>query len=106
MNKQIAGTDLEGKSLEEIVLASWNGGKPTPVFNNAAQVMLLLQSYMPPCLSKPSAVLVCRLLQLVLAVLSRQCQVQKFLQRTICSPRNMTCPSLGPIILPCSLQSS
>lgn len=38
MNKQIAGTDLEGKSLEEIVLASWNGGKPTPVFNNAAQV--------------------------------------------------------------------
>lgn len=44
MNKQIAGTDLEGKSLEEIVLASWNGGKPTPVFNNAAQVMLMLQS--------------------------------------------------------------
>lgn len=38
MNKQIAGTDLEGKSLEEIVMASWNGGKPTPVFNNAAQV--------------------------------------------------------------------
>jgi len=38
MNKQIAGTDLEGKSLEEIVLASWNSGNPTPVFNNAAQV--------------------------------------------------------------------
>lgn len=38
MNKQIAGTPLEGKSLEEIVLASWNGGSPTPVFNNAAQV--------------------------------------------------------------------
>lgn len=38
MNKQIAGTDLEGKSLEEIVLASWNKGSPTPVFNNAAQV--------------------------------------------------------------------
>jgi Fe-Mn family superoxide dismutase len=38
MNKQIAGTDLEGKSLEEIVLASWNKGTPTPVFNNAAQV--------------------------------------------------------------------
>jgi Fe-Mn family superoxide dismutase len=38
MNKQIAGTDLDGKSLEEIVLASWNGGSPTPVFNNAAQV--------------------------------------------------------------------
>ena len=40
MNKQIAGTDLEGKSLEEIVLASWNGGSPTPVFNNAAQVLM------------------------------------------------------------------
>jgi Fe-Mn family superoxide dismutase len=38
MNKQIAGTPLEGKSLEEVVLASWNGGAPTPVFNNAAQV--------------------------------------------------------------------
>eukprot|EP00879_Flechtneria_rotunda_P001514 GHRR01001671.1.p1 GENE.GHRR01001671.1~~GHRR01001671.1.p1 ORF type:complete len:178 (+),score=70.54 GHRR01001671.1:35-535(+) len=38
MNKQIAGTELEGKSLEEIVLSSWNSGKPTPVFNNAAQV--------------------------------------------------------------------
>ncbi|KAI8470047.1 MAG: chloroplast Fe superoxide dismutase 1 precursor [Monoraphidium minutum] len=38
MNKQIAGTDLEGKSLEEIVGASWNKGSPTPVFNNAAQV--------------------------------------------------------------------
>jgi Fe-Mn family superoxide dismutase len=38
MNKQIAGTDLDGKSLEEVVLASWNGGNPTPVFNNAAQV--------------------------------------------------------------------
>lgn len=38
MNKQIAGTELEGKSLEEIVLASWNNGSPTPVFNNAAQV--------------------------------------------------------------------
>ncbi|GLI66069.1 hypothetical protein VaNZ11_009788 [Volvox africanus] len=38
MNKQIAGTPLDGKSLEEVVLASWNGGSPTPVFNNAAQV--------------------------------------------------------------------
>jgi Fe-Mn family superoxide dismutase len=38
MNKQIAGTDLDGKSLEEIVMASWNNGNPTPVFNNAAQV--------------------------------------------------------------------
>ena len=35
----IAGTPLEGaKTLEEVVVASWNNGKPTPVFNNAAQV--------------------------------------------------------------------
>eukprot|EP00892_Ulva_mutabilis_P005979 jgi/Ulvmu1/3753/UM174_0011.1 len=38
MNKQIEGTDLEDKPLEEIIQASWNGGSPTPVFNNAAQV--------------------------------------------------------------------
>lgn len=38
MNKQIAGSNLEGKSLEEVVVSSWNGGNPTPVFNNAAQV--------------------------------------------------------------------
>lgn len=37
-NKQIEGTELAGKSLEEIIMSSWNGGKPTPVFNNAAQV--------------------------------------------------------------------
>jgi Fe-Mn family superoxide dismutase len=44
MNKQIAGTELEGKSLEEIVMASWNNGSPTPVFNNAAQVRLQVVS--------------------------------------------------------------
>jgi len=38
LNGQIAGTDLDGKTLEEIVLATWNGGKPTAAFNNAAQV--------------------------------------------------------------------
>jgi len=38
MNKQIAGTDLDGKSLEQVVVATWNGGAPTPAFNNAAQV--------------------------------------------------------------------
>jgi hypothetical protein len=41
MNKQIVGTPLEGKTLEEVVMASWNGGAPTPVFNNAAQVRVL-----------------------------------------------------------------
>ena len=38
LNKQIAGTPLEGASLEKIVLESWNKGSPTPAFNNAAQV--------------------------------------------------------------------
>ena len=39
MNKLIAGTPLDAaKTLEEVVVASWNSGKPTPVFNNAAQV--------------------------------------------------------------------
>jgi superoxide dismutase, Fe-Mn family len=38
LNGQIAGSDLDSKSLEEIVVASWNAGKPTAHFNNAAQV--------------------------------------------------------------------
>ncbi|KAF6252922.1 iron-superoxide dismutase [Scenedesmus sp. NREL 46B-D3] len=38
MNKQVAGSNMESKSLEEVVLESWNSGSPTPVFNNAAQV--------------------------------------------------------------------
>ena len=38
LNGQIKGTDLENKSIEEIVSATWAGGKPTPAFNNAAQV--------------------------------------------------------------------
>lgn len=37
LNKQVAGTDLENKSLEEVVIASWNNGSPQPSFNNAAQ---------------------------------------------------------------------
>lgn len=38
MNKQIAGSNLESKTLEQVILESWNNGSPTPVFNNAAQV--------------------------------------------------------------------
>jgi hypothetical protein len=30
MNKQIAGTDLETKPLEEVIMSSWNSGSPTP----------------------------------------------------------------------------
>lgn len=38
LNKQIAGTEWEQKTLEEIVVGSWNNGAPTPAFNNAAQI--------------------------------------------------------------------
>eukprot|EP00798_Chlamydomonas_sp_ICE-L_P013677 gene13677-19565_t len=38
LNKQIAGTEMDNKSLEEIVIATWANGSPTPEFNNAAQV--------------------------------------------------------------------
>jgi Fe-Mn family superoxide dismutase len=38
MNKQIAGSNLESKTLEEVIKESWNNGSPTAVFNNAAQV--------------------------------------------------------------------
>ncbi|CAG7880287.1 unnamed protein product [Brassica rapa] len=37
LNKQILGTDLDGLSLEEVVLLSYNRGNMLPVFNNAAQ---------------------------------------------------------------------
>lgn len=37
LNNQIKGKDLEKLGLEEIILKTWNGGNPTPEFNNAAQ---------------------------------------------------------------------
>ncbi|XP_056857978.1 superoxide dismutase [Fe] 2, chloroplastic-like isoform X1 [Raphanus sativus] len=37
LNKQILGTDLDGLSLEEVVLRSYNRGNMLPAFNNAAQ---------------------------------------------------------------------
>lgn len=39
LNNQIKGTDYENMTIEEVMLKSWNGGKPTPEFNNAAQVV-------------------------------------------------------------------
>jgi len=39
LNGQIAGKDLESLSIEEVMLKTCNGGKPTPEFNNAAQVV-------------------------------------------------------------------
>ena len=39
LNGQIKGTDLENMTIDEVVLKTWNNGKPTPEFNNAAQVV-------------------------------------------------------------------
>ena len=39
---QVAGPPLTTQPLEKVVLATWNGGKPTPAFKNAAQVGALL----------------------------------------------------------------
>ncbi|XP_057784182.1 superoxide dismutase [Fe], chloroplastic-like [Salvia miltiorrhiza] len=38
LNKQIVGTQLDTKSLDEIILATYNKGDLLPPFNNAAQV--------------------------------------------------------------------
>ncbi|XP_057971730.1 superoxide dismutase [Fe], chloroplastic isoform X4 [Malania oleifera] len=38
LNKQIVGTELDEKPLEDIVIASYNKGNLLPAFNNAAQV--------------------------------------------------------------------
>ncbi|XP_020965584.1 superoxide dismutase [Fe], chloroplastic [Arachis ipaensis] len=38
LNKQIVGTDLDGLSLEEVIVNSYNRGDLLPAFNNAAQV--------------------------------------------------------------------
>ncbi|XP_049359120.1 superoxide dismutase [Fe], chloroplastic isoform X1 [Solanum verrucosum] len=37
LNKQIEGTELDGKTLEDIILVTYNKGAPLPAFNNAAQ---------------------------------------------------------------------
>ncbi|MQL41342.1 hypothetical protein EI012_25880, partial [Escherichia coli] len=38
LKKQVVGTELDGKSLEEIIVTSYNKGDILPAFNNAAQV--------------------------------------------------------------------
>lgn len=38
LKKQIVGTEHEGKSLEAIIVTSYNKGDTLPAFNNAAQV--------------------------------------------------------------------
>ncbi|XP_030530194.1 superoxide dismutase [Fe], chloroplastic isoform X2 [Rhodamnia argentea] len=38
LNKQIVGTELQGKSLEDVMIRTYNKGDLLPPFNNAAQV--------------------------------------------------------------------
>ncbi|KAL5573281.1 hypothetical protein UlMin_022878 [Ulmus minor] len=38
LNKQIAGTELDGVSLEDVIVVTYNKGVLLPPFNNAAQV--------------------------------------------------------------------
>lgn len=38
LNKQIVGTELDGMSLEDVLIISYNKGDILPFFNNAAQV--------------------------------------------------------------------
>ncbi|XP_020222425.1 superoxide dismutase [Fe], chloroplastic isoform X1 [Cajanus cajan] len=38
LKKQVVGTELDGKTLEEIIVTSYNKGDILPPFNNAAQV--------------------------------------------------------------------
>ena len=42
LNKQVAGSDLEGLSLEDVILTSYNKGDILPAFNNAAQVCMFI----------------------------------------------------------------
>jgi Fe-Mn family superoxide dismutase len=42
LNKQIEGTDLDGKSLEETIIMAYNNGDILPAFNNAAQACAYL----------------------------------------------------------------
>ncbi|KAI5075604.1 hypothetical protein GOP47_0009680 [Adiantum capillus-veneris] len=57
LNKQIAGTELEGMQLDELYKFSYNNGNPTPYFNNAGQVWnhdFFWQSIKPGGGKKPS----------------------------------------------------
>eukprot|EP00245_Coleochaete_scutata_P012621 TRINITY_DN4920_c0_g1_i1.p1 TRINITY_DN4920_c0_g1~~TRINITY_DN4920_c0_g1_i1.p1 ORF type:complete len:257 (+),score=56.96 TRINITY_DN4920_c0_g1_i1:161-931(+) len=38
LNAQIEGTDLDTKTLEEVVISTYNNGSPGPQFNNAGQI--------------------------------------------------------------------
>jgi len=40
LKKQVVGTELDGKSLEEIIVTAYNKGDILPAFNNAAQACM------------------------------------------------------------------
>lgn len=46
LNKQIAGTELDEMSLEDVLLTTYNKGDFLPAFNNAAQVCCVIAK---PC---------------------------------------------------------
>ncbi|CAG7909581.1 unnamed protein product [Brassica rapa] len=76
LNKQILGTDLDGLSLEEIVLLSYNRGNMLPAFNNAAQAWnheFFWESIQPGGGGKPSGYLL-RLIEREILKGSRQLQ--------------------------------
>lgn len=45
LNNQITGTELDGMTLENIIMVSYNRGSFLPAFNNAAQVCFALSIY-------------------------------------------------------------
>lgn len=64
LNKLIAGTDLEGKSLEDIIKATANDASKTGIFNNAAQVWnhtFYWNSMKPNGGGKPNAALLAKI---------------------------------------------
>lgn len=50
LKKQVVGSELDGKSLEEIIVSTYNKGDFLPPFNNAAQV------YMHVCNNKSTVI--------------------------------------------------
>lgn len=60
LNNQIKGTDMEKMTLEQVMLKTWNGGKPTGEFNNAAQCVnhqFFWESMAPNAGGQPSGAL-------------------------------------------------
>lgn len=64
LNKQVAGTELEEKHLEDVVRITYNKGDPLPAFNNAAQAWnheFFWESMKPGGGGKPSGELLARI---------------------------------------------